>query len=192
MKVKLIAACSKNGVLGQNNKIPWNYPEDLNFFRKMTKDASVVMGYYTYQSIGSKPLPKRHNIVVTSRPLENVEHCDNLYQAIQSCPEDKTVWIIGGANIYREGLLYADELFITCIPQTITGNSLVYFPWIDPLEFRINNFIPLDAERKQLAVVAHYIRNKCRICALNNNSNECSFETHEFNDSADSCDSSNR
>lgn len=202
MTIKMIAAVSKNGVIGRRstNSIPWNYPEDFKFFKDMTSNnkmsnatsSTIIMGRKTFESIGSKPLPKRRNIVITRSKIEGIEClptveaaiCDDMYN---SPPENwegdlftkqsPSIWLIGGESIYREGLKYADEIFLTLIPEEVDGD--VYFPWIDPLTFRAHNFIPLDAERKQLAVVTHYVRNKCRICALGGVSEECHFEKHK-------------
>ena len=66
--IKIIAACSKNGVAGKDGKLPWNYSEDLAHFKKMTLNSTIIMGRKTYESIG-KPLPHRKNVVITSTPI---------------------------------------------------------------------------------------------------------------------------
>lgn len=133
--MKLIAAVSQNNVIGSsNNSLPWvgSYPEDMKFFRKMTTDSTIVMGRNTFESIG-RPLPKRRNIVLTSRitpKIPGVESFQTLEQIVKAIKSDENVWVIGGAQVYK---LFLDanlitELFITKIPETITGGNLVYMP----------------------------------------------------------------
>lgn len=162
--IRMIAAVSKNGVIGQDNKLPFDYPEDLKFFRKMTAGATVIMGRRTYDSIG-RPLPKRRNIVVTTsgKAMEGLEVARSLGEALdmsstpipavgvvdkdgnQVSPEDKdNIWLIGGASIYTEGMNYADEIYLTLIPDTVQGDNVVRFPWINPLSFKIADFISLE------------------------------------------------
>jgi dihydrofolate reductase len=147
---RIIAAASLNGVIGQNNELPWghDYPEDLKFFKEKTQGTIVVMGRKTFESIG-KALPNRRNIVITSRALAdtNIETRPSLYEALKIC--DGTTWIIGGAQVYQEALQYVDELYITTIPKIITGNGLVYMPYVNPDMFLQNDeHIELSKDKK--------------------------------------------
>src|SRR5260221_8765975 len=102
---KIISAVSLNGVIGQNNTIPWNYPEDFKFFRQMTTGGQVIFGRKTYESIG-KPLPKRRNVVITRQTkMEGVdcyESLDSFFQqeSLKLYREEPTYWFYGGENIY--------------------------------------------------------------------------------------------
>jgi len=69
MIINIIAAMAKNRVIGNNNALPRDYPEDLQHFKKLTSGHAIVMGRKTYLSIG-RPLPNRRNIVLTSQILE--------------------------------------------------------------------------------------------------------------------------
>lgn len=174
--IKIIAAVSQDGIIGKDNKIPWSYPEDMKWFRKQTAGATVIMGRLTYESMGSKPLPKRRNIVVTRSKIEGVECYESLVEAIDlatppiplmgstvELPEQKTpdVWLIGGEQIYREGLKYANEIYLTLIPETVgTLHGVAQFPWISPAQFKVNDYITLEGEREVPIKVAHYIRQK--------------------------------
>lgn len=162
--IKMIAAVSANGVIGQDNKIPWNYPEDMKFFRKMTAGGTVIMGRKTWESIG-RPLPKRRNIVVTRslEPIPGVELALSVEAAItlakaplpeitemesEGGPVVKTpqpdVWLIGGSSIYREGLKYADEIYLTLIPENVEGEGLIFFPWVNPVVYHYAELIHLE------------------------------------------------
>ncbi len=160
----MIVAVSKNGVIGQDNKIPWNYPDDMKFFRKMTAGANVIMGRKTYESIG-RALPKRRNIVVTSgsTPIIGVELAVSVEGAINLAnaplpaievmiseggpapkPPAVDTWLIGGSSIYREGLKYADEIYVTLIPDNVEGEGLIFFPWVNPVDFHYAELIHLE------------------------------------------------
>lgn len=162
MKINIIAAVSRNGVIGQNNDIPWKskYPEDMKFFRKMTTGGEVIFGRKTFESIG-KPLPKRNNIVITRQEkIEGVTCFPSLDSWIHSraliLEDVMTVkWICGGAGLYQEGMEHANEIFLTLIPEKITGENLVYFPWIDPTKFQTAELIPIEGSELK---VARYIR----------------------------------
>lgn len=163
--IGLIAAVSANGVIGKNNSIPWNYPEDMKFFRKTTSNKdfppTVIMGRNTFLSMGSRKLPNRRNIVITSKEIDNgVETYAELWEAIELGCAGTTadIWIIGGANIYKEGMNYAQDIYITEIPDVIEGDNLVYFPKIDQTKFKIKEYLPLfNAEGKETLKVAHYV-----------------------------------
>lgn len=151
MNIKMIAAASLNGVIGQNNGLPWEneFPEDMAFFRKSTANSTVIMGRKTYESIG-RPLPKRRNIVITSnfRPGWNdigINQFTTLDAALETCGGD--VWIIGGSFVYQEGLKRASEIHVTTIPKIITGESLVYFPYVNPDAFKITDRIELNKDK---------------------------------------------
>lgn len=139
MKVSMIAAIGRNRELGKDNKIPWSIPEDSKWFREKTAGHVVIMGRKTYESIG-QPLPKRFNIIVTRDPKYIVQGAvvvHSLDEAIQLGKEkepsvadayakEPEVFIMGGAQIYQEGLPYADRLYITKIDQEFDADA--FFP----------------------------------------------------------------
>ena len=149
MKIKIISGISYNKVIGRNNSLPWegSYKEDMAYFRKMTTDSTVIMGRKTYNSIG-KPLYKRRNIVLTSRvvpKIEGVEMFTSMQRALDTC--ENNVWIIGGAQVYAEGMQFAEELHLTVIPETISGENLVYFPNINLDLFYVSDRIELNKDK---------------------------------------------
>lgn len=163
MQVNLIAAVSLNGVIGnlKTNALPWpmdKYPEDMKFFRQTTsgENSVVIGGSNTVRSIG-RALPKRRNIAVsrTSDAFNfaesKIETASTLKEALSMCKEEDKVWIIGGGNIYREGVRMAHKLYLTIIPENITAedpNELVYFPFLNPEDYRIIDNITLSTEKQ--------------------------------------------
>ena len=133
MNISIIAAIGKNRELGIDNKLIWNIPSDLKFFRKTTSGHTVLMGRKTYESIG-RPLPKRRNIVIsrdTELKIENVEVYNNIDEALKNITEE--VFIIGGENIYSQFIDKADKLYITEIEESYDADA--YFPY-----FNKNNY----------------------------------------------------
>lgn len=154
--IGMIAAVSRNGVIGVDNKIPWDYPEDMKHFRKTTANSTVIMGRKTFESIG-RPLPKRRNIVISRSKVEveGVETFSSLGGIlVKIAPEAfpvigeqqvdfAPIWLIGGASVYEEGLQYADEIHLTLTPDVITAPNAVKFPWISPQQFAVREMRPL-------------------------------------------------
>jgi dihydrofolate reductase len=130
MTWKAIAALADNRVIGAGGKIPWRLPEDLRFFRERTTGHTVVMGRKTWDSLG-RALPKRRNVVVsrTLVPGENtlpgaivVADLD----AVAVLPPAGDIWIIGGAEIYRQALARCGELYLTHVTGSFAGDA--FFP----------------------------------------------------------------
>ncbi len=135
-KKSIIVAMAKNGCIGKNNNLPWRLPADLKFFKKTTLGHPILMGRKTFESIGSKPLPGRKNIVITTQKdftSEGVEVFHNLEDAFQATLED--LFIIGGANIYSQTLQKADYLYITKVHTDVDGDA--YFPKINIQDWKL-------------------------------------------------------
>ena len=136
MSISLIYAISENGVIGLNNGLPWRLPADLKYFKRLTTGHCVVMGRKTWQSLG-KPLPHRTNIVITRQadfaaPGGEVAH--SLEAGLALCPADEEVFIIGGAEIYRQALVYAHKVYLTRVHHQFTGD--VFLPELNPAEWQ--------------------------------------------------------
>jgi len=127
MNISLIAAISKNLVIGRNNKIPWYLPEDLKWFKKQTINKSVIMGRLTWESI-SKPLSMRKNIVISHNKIkqEGIIWANSISEAIILSEYNQEVMVIGGSKIYKKMLFYANKLYLTHIDINIVGDA--YFP----------------------------------------------------------------
>ena len=134
--IKIIVAMTYNKVIGNEGKIPWHYAEDFKHFKKETLNGVVIMGRKTYESIG-KPLPNRENIVIsTTLKDDKVIVCKSFDEALKKAKEfDKTIFIIGGSRVYKEGLKFADELIISHIEKNYEGDT--YFPNFYFEEYRV-------------------------------------------------------
>ena len=130
-KISAIAAMTQDRVIGLNNGIPWHYSEDFKRFKRVTLNSAIIMGRKTWLSIGCKPLPKRRNIVISRGVVEGIEHYASIEQALQACHEETSVWLIGGGQIYAQGLAHCDHLDITLVPDMIDTDEAILFPEIN-------------------------------------------------------------
>jgi dihydrofolate reductase len=126
--VVLVAAVAHGSVIGRDGTVPWHLPEDMAFFRRLTTGHPVVMGRRTWDSLPDRfrPLPGRRNIVVTRSPAweaEGAERAGSLEEAL-GLAGDGRVFVIGGAEIYRAALPYADELVLTEVELDVAGDAL--------------------------------------------------------------------
>nr|AIA11390.1 Dihydrofolate reductase [uncultured bacterium] len=112
----------ENRGIGIDNKLPWRLPEDLAFFRRTTSGHTVLMGRKTFESIG-KPLPKRHNVILTRDAQFQAEGCEVIHSTDDfvhkyGAGAQEELFVIGGAEVYKQLLPYADRLYITEIAHT--------------------------------------------------------------------------
>jgi len=135
MPFSLIAAIAKNNCIGMNNRIPWNIPDDLKYFKKTTLGKTVLMGENTFRSILGylgKPLPERQTVVLSIDPKftapEGVRVFSSLDEAWEKLKGEE-VFICGGASVYRQTVNRVDKLYITLVDQEPAGD--VFFPPID-------------------------------------------------------------
>lgn len=127
---------ARNGVIGRHNTLPWRLPADLRYFRQLTTGHPIIMGRKNYEDIG-KPLPGRTNIVVTRQKGYSAPGCivvNSVDQAIAAAGAVAEIFVIGGADIYRQTLAAADRLYITEIDADIEGDT--YFPEFDRTQWR--------------------------------------------------------
>ncbi len=150
MKISLIVAASENNVIGNKGAIPWHLPDDLKFFRTVTKGHPVIMGRKTYESIG-QPLPERLNIVVTRNPSYTAEGCTVVTSlpealALAQKSEQKEAFIIGGGELYKEAISYADRIYITKVHTNVAGDA--FFVEIDAKDWHEIGRDPHAADEK--------------------------------------------
>lgn len=134
--ISIIVAVAKNGVIGDKNSLLWHLREDMIHFRTTTSGHHVVMGRKTYDSIG-RPLPKRTNVVITRDTNLTIEGCTmahSLEEAVALFDKSEEVFIIGGAQIYRQALPLADRIYLTVIDKEYEGDTS--FPEIDYSQWR--------------------------------------------------------
>jgi dihydrofolate reductase len=128
--ITLIAACSKNRVIGKDNQLIWKVPGDLKRFKELTTGHPILMGRKTFESIG-RPLPNRTNIVITRDKKWKQEGClvYNNFEDVLSLFEKENLFIIGGGEIYKSLINLADKIELTLIDKDFDGDA--YFPEID-------------------------------------------------------------
>jgi dihydrofolate reductase len=128
--VSMIAAIGKNRELGRDNKLLWKIPEDTQYFRDTTRGHAVIMGRRTYESIG-RPLPDRANIVVSRDLHYRAPGCEVVARVETALArarelEKKEIFIIGGGQIYAEGLPHAQRLYLTLVEGEFEADA--FFP----------------------------------------------------------------
>ncbi|MDG6778497.1 type 3 dihydrofolate reductase [Thiomicrorhabdus sp. zzn3] len=129
MRISMIAATTKNRVIGRDNQMPWHLPDDLKFFKAKTLGKPVIMGRKTFESIGSKPLPGRPNIVISRNSdyqPDGVQVFPSVDQALAMLDAFEEVIIMGGGQLYSEMLSKADRLYLTVIDTDLEGDT--FFP----------------------------------------------------------------
>ena len=140
MIISLVVAASDNNVIGKNNQLLWHLPKDMKFFKNVTWAMPVVMGRKTFESIGSKPLPGRKNIVITRQPgwqAEGVSVVDSV-DAAASLAEGlnyKEIFIIGGGVIYMIAFDRANKIYMTRVHADLEGDT--YFPVIEKDDWKL-------------------------------------------------------
>lgn len=137
-----IVAVAKNDVIGVNNDLPWDIPEDMKFFRDKTKGKALIMGRKTFESVGH-PLPNRLSVVVTRQkdyvsPAPNVVIQPDLKSAIEYCKGQtakygEEVFIIGGGEIFKESMDIVDIIYLTRIHKDFQGD--IKYPTVDIKKF---------------------------------------------------------
>lgn len=163
MKISHIVAMAQNGVIGNNGALPWHIPEDLKYFREKTQHHSVIMGRKTFESVGSKPLSNRLNVVLSrqtlgsewqdhasdeQRPLTRLFYAHHLDEALSICERFKKIYgeeifICGGGELYRQSLNRTSRIYLTLIRKEFVGNTT--YPEIDIQEFKEIYREPRDA-----------------------------------------------
>ena len=133
----VIAAVAGNGVIGLDNRLPWHLPADLRHFKALTTGRTVIMGRRTWESLPDKfrPLPGRHNIVVTRNAgyqAEGAAVVTSLSAAVAAAQSDEA-FVIGGAELYAAAMPLADRLQLTEIDAAFDGDT--HFPVIDRREW---------------------------------------------------------
>lgn len=128
----IIAAVAENNALGKNNDLIWRLPADLKRFKKVTFGHHIIMGRKTFESLG-KPLPNRTTIIITRNKNYQIEGCitvNSLEEAIKAAKDDENPFILGGGEIYKQALAYADILDLTLVHHSFEDAD-TFFPVVD-------------------------------------------------------------
>ena len=151
--ISLIAAIGRNNELGKGNDLIWKFPADQKFFRETTSGHTIIMGRKTFESIG-KPLPNSRNIVITRDKnylRHGVDVVHSLEEALKQAEGEQEIFIIGGAEIFKQAMPIADRLYITHF-NAEDKEANVFFPEIIPIvwnevshqEYKKDELNPLD------------------------------------------------
>ena len=129
MEIHLIWAQDKNGGIGYKGKLPWHITQDLQNFKKITLNSTILMGRKTWDSLPIQPLPKRRNIVLSSKKISLVESYNSISECLIKLNNDnlEKIYVIGGSKIYNSFIDKADQLHITLIDEE-TKNIDTIFP----------------------------------------------------------------
>jgi len=141
-KLIIIAARSKNNVIGLNNKLPWHITQDLQFFKKQTLNKPMIMGRKTRDSFGEKPLPNRPHLVISTNPdykalgsetFLDIQKAIEYAETLNTASDQKEIYIIGGGRLYQQTIDHVDRLIISEIDTETDGDT--FFPQFYPQLF---------------------------------------------------------
>lgn len=140
MILSLIGAASENNVIEKDDWMPWDLPAELGYFRNVTRGKTVIMGRKSYDAAG-RAMPNRHNIVVSrdkDLKIEGVDVVHSMEEAIELARKDAIdeVFVIGGEQMYRLALPYADRIYLTRVHTTIEDGG-ARFPEFDEGEWNL-------------------------------------------------------
>ncbi|MGO2231682.1 dihydrofolate reductase [Psychrobacter sp.] len=157
-EIAQIAAISSNRCIGKNNELPWHISADLQHFKKMTTKANadsiqgiVVMGRKTFESMGSKPLPKRVSFIISSQTdyaekndlqdrddahvVHNLDDALTQAASLAHGAHLDTIWVIGGERVFSDAFMYTDRIELTHVDTEITDGD-AFYPEL-PSEFEV-------------------------------------------------------
>lgn len=145
MKKSIIVACDLNNAIGRNNQLPWKIKKDLEFFKSITLNSTVIMGRKTFESIG-KPLKNRTNIVIsrTLNPSKEIIVSRDIKSAIETAESfEKNIFFIGGSEIYNQCISFCNTIYKTLV-YTEVDNADAFFPnlsseWIETSRIKFEN-----------------------------------------------------
>jgi dihydrofolate reductase len=126
--VSLIAAMAENRVIGRDGGLPWRLPDDLKHFKRLTVDHTVIMGRKTFDEI-RRPLANRRNVVISRNPAfrpPGATVVPSLREALALGATEQEVFVIGGGEIYRQALPFADRIYLTVVHAQVEGDT--WFP----------------------------------------------------------------
>lgn len=151
IKLCLIVARARNGVIGKDNDLPWRLSDDLKHFKATTKGCPVIMGRKTWESLPKRPLPGRDNIVLSrdgqyaapgARVFTSIDAAIEVGGGLAAIAGKSEIFVTGGSAIYAAALPYADRLYITEVDTEIDGDAT--FPDFDEALF-------FETERRQVS-----------------------------------------
>lgn len=149
MEASIILAVAQNGIIGKDNALVWRLKEDLKYFKKLTSGNVVIMGRRTYESIG-KPLPNRHNVVISRNEKFSAQGC-TVTHSLESALKDaekfqKDIFIIGGAEIYKQAIPYIQKVYLTRVMGQPEGDASFDLGILQDFYCISSNFVGKDSD----------------------------------------------
>lgn len=147
----IIAAAGENNELGKDNDLLWHLPADFKRFKEITTGHFIIMGRKTFESF-PKPLPNRTHVIITrSKNYEAPDGCivvDSISSAIEACPKEENLFIIGGGEIYKQSVYIANCIELTRVHHTFEADT--FFPSIDLNHWQLKHseFHPSDEKHQ--------------------------------------------
>lgn len=156
----MIAAASGNNVIGKDNDMLWRLPDDFKRFKALTSGHSIIMGRKTFESLPGI-LPNRTHVIVTRNKDYKVDGCEvesSLVEALVTSRTEKDVFIIGGGEIYKQGMELADKIELTRVHANFEGDT--FFPEINLNEWKLvkEEFHDSDLKHQYSFTYQTYIR----------------------------------
>jgi dihydrofolate reductase len=156
MTLSIIVAASENNVIGKDNRLIWRLPADMKFFKEKTTGHVIITGRKNYESIPEKfrPLPDRKNIVVTHQKNYHapgaivVSSIENALQYVSENHKGEEIFVIGGADIYRQILSACNRVYLTRIHHSFEGDA--FFMPLNENEWKIINNEDFKADDKNI------------------------------------------
>ena len=167
MHISLIVAMDSDRGIGKNNDLMWHLPADMKFFKETTSGQIVVMGRKNYESIPERfrPLPNRENVVLTRNTDFKAEGCQ-VFHSLEAClayyegESERTVFIIGGGEIYRQAIALncVDDMYITHVDHVYNADT--FFPEFDESNWTIKELMNWEKDEKNEAgfTIKHYMK----------------------------------
>lgn len=156
--INIIVAADENNTIGKDNDLIWHLPDDLKFFKQKTSGHPIIMGRKTFESVG-RPLPNRTNIIITRDKNYQVDGCvvvNSLDEAL-STTEDEEVFIVGGAEIYKQALPYTDRVYLTRVHDSFDGDR--FFPELGSDWEEVESILhPIDEKHVHAFTFQTYIK----------------------------------
>jgi dihydrofolate reductase len=151
MPLTLIVAAAENGAIGLNGSMPWNLPDDLKHFRRITLGHAVVMGRKTWEALPKKPLDGRRNIVLSTSMPDGAgyEVCRDSESLLAMIPEGEEWMIIGGATIYSTFLPLADKIYLTMVHADYEADT--FMPELKPAEWHVIDSVYHPADERHIS-----------------------------------------
>ncbi len=158
--ITMIAAAAENNALGKNNDLLWHLPDDFKRFKQITSGHYIIMGRKTFESF-PKPLPNRTSVIITRQKYNAPEDClvaKNLQEALSLCPKNQEIFIIGGGEIYKLALPFADKIELTRVHHSFEADA--FFPELDLQEWKLQESVlhPADEKHQYPFTYETYIR----------------------------------